>query len=669
MCDVKIRSLLLLCIPAQLLLVLATVLAIEPAAFAQADPDREAARELLAKARAASGCSSLKPEAVLHEEWQFLTLTGPGVTDFWVSLTDGARIVRVEKNLVALEGVRGTEYAELARDRRPAVRPLSEVPRVSGLLHRMRFHHLHPEKHGGSATLAAPWTRKGTDCPGVRYEFPDCPPFTMYFDPKTFMPVRLEADEGGEAPVTVEYVEPKTLLGITRPIRLLGFGPDGKQTSESLLVDFDVLPGPDPGLFRELDGLSTFQPQGVFPGGQMTWAGLPPQAFAPDAPAELVQRRQLLEAFHRSGPMTPFVVDGSLNGRHLRLLVDTGANGTIIRKDYVDSLGLPAAPSALIEAPVGARELARCKAGALSFPYFAWYWFDLWIDEDSGLFGDTAVDIHGALGMDLFYGLTLISEPDQHAFTVMRLEQPYPPLDVSVLPLDLSEGLPVTKVTIDDGKSLQVVVDTGCGAPLLVSSASLEKLGYRVDFDRLPPRETRTFGATLQGAGARVGRLKLGRLEIKDPIIEVSKSPLYGSSAGGFDVDGLLGADILARLRFVIDPVGKVLHLAPASSWTDHVPMTAGIILRKRRDEFVVDFVGRHSPAERAGVRAGDRIVSVAGTPLEGQSGEDIARLLKVEEGKTWSITIERGEETIDVEVPIEAWPPRLQRSRAQRGS
>ncbi|MEW6747534.1 MAG: PDZ domain-containing protein [Planctomycetota bacterium] len=149
------------------------------------------------------------------------------------------------------------------------------------------------------------------------------------------------------------------------------------------------------------------------------------------------------------------------------------------------------------------------------------------------------------------------------------------------------------------------------------------------------------------------------------------RTPLFQSSAGRLQVDGLLGAALLAHLRFLIDPVGQVLHLAPASSWTEHYPMMPGIIFQARTSGFVVESVGRQSPAERAGVRAGDLIAAVAGTPLQGQSVEALKRLFTVEEGKTWTITIERGDETMDMTIPIEAWPPRLQRSAsgARRGS
>ena len=57
--------------------------------------------------------------------------------------------------------------------------------------------------------------------------------------------------------------------------------------------------------------------------------------------------------------------------------------------------------------------------------------------------------------------------------------------------------------------------------------------------------------------------------------------------------------------------------------------------------------------AARAGIRANDRIVSIAGTPI--QSFEDIQRVITAHPAETLPITLRRGQETLDLKVLTDA--------------
>lgn len=70
-----------------------------------------------------------------------------------------------------------------------------------------------------------------------------------------------------------------------------------------------------------------------------------------------------------------------------------------------------------------------------------------------------------------------------------------------------------------------------------------------------------------------------------------------------------------------------------------------------RSDSLVVIEVVRHSPAGRAGVRAGDRIVAIAGQPVEDLGEARAATALSQAGVRQESLTLERNGARVDVEL------------------
>jgi regulator of sigma E protease len=69
----------------------------------------------------------------------------------------------------------------------------------------------------------------------------------------------------------------------------------------------------------------------------------------------------------------------------------------------------------------------------------------------------------------------------------------------------------------------------------------------------------------------------------------------------------------------------------------------------------VVGTVEPQSPAERAGLRVGDRVLQVAGAPVTWW--DDVEEALRTRPGETVALRIERGEQALEVPLPVEARP------------
>jgi carboxyl-terminal processing protease len=66
--------------------------------------------------------------------------------------------------------------------------------------------------------------------------------------------------------------------------------------------------------------------------------------------------------------------------------------------------------------------------------------------------------------------------------------------------------------------------------------------------------------------------------------------------------------------------------------------------------------VPAHGPAERAGLRVDDRVVSVDGKPLAGLSGEAVHKLLSGEVGSTARLEVLRGADRVALSIVREPY-------------
>jgi regulator of sigma E protease len=101
------------------------------------------------------------------------------------------------------------------------------------------------------------------------------------------------------------------------------------------------------------------------------------------------------------------------------------------------------------------------------------------------------------------------------------------------------------------------------------------------------------------------------------------------------------------------EPVERALSLAGMGTddWEGNPLGTLG--LRADLGAPIVDQVLPGKPAERAGIRSGDRIVAVDDKPM--RSPSDVASLTNAEPGRTLVYRVQRGTATLDVPVTVEA--------------
>ena len=163
------------------------------------------------------------------------------------------------------------------------------------------------------------------------------------------------------------------------------------------------------------------------------------------------------------------------------------------------------------------------------------------------------------------------------------------------------------------------------------------------------------IGGISRGILGRVRGLEIGDIFIREPVTDFSKDE-KGALAGP-ELGGILGADILYRFRVILDYGGGRLGLVENKSIEDPYEWDmSGIWFRCEGPDFrtfVVHHVAPGTPAERAGLASGDRILTVDGTDARSFTLESLRRLLK-RPGRRVALSIDRGGRTFRKSLALE---------------
>ena len=101
---------------------------------------------------------------------------------------------------------------------------------------------------------------------------------------------------------------------------------------------------------------------------------------------------------------------------------------------------------------------------------------------------------------------------------------------------------------------------------------------------------------------------------------------------------GILGSQITKRFHIVLDYFSKKIYLKPNKFFSDTFEFPfSGMRLRKKNNQIFVDTVVDESPAYKAGVRAGDVVLSINDVSYEKLSKY---RNIMKEEGKTLRVKV-----------------------------
>jgi membrane-associated protease RseP (regulator of RpoE activity) len=228
------------------------------------------------------------------------------------------------------------------------------------------------------------------------------------------------------------------------------------------------------------------------------------------------------------------------------------------------------------------------------------------------------------------------------------------PADTVAVPLERRNGLIFApgEVTVDGRThSIQFLVDTGSAGALLLRSDSVAAPERKIADVTLG----NSLYGPIKGDIARVDQFRLGGLALNGVVTRF----LDGSSGMvAVGADANVGTAVLRRFVVTFDYSRNRMLLKPTAALEDPFPFTmTGIGVEPRvADDGSIGIVQiyANSPAARAGLTVGDRILSVNSTPVNELGSDTILDRFRGEPGTRIKLEVRHADTLVEIELQLE---------------
>jgi len=162
------------------------------------------------------------------------------------------------------------------------------------------------------------------------------------------------------------------------------------------------------------------------------------------------------------------------------------------------------------------------------------------------------------------------------------------------------------------------------------------------------------IGGATRGVTMHGDTLQIGATTVQSPITELSTDK--GGAFADASIAGNIGAGILKRYVVTFDYEHTTMYLKPVTHAVADLDTfdRAGMWFNVSGDGFAIVDVTRDTPADQAGLRAGDVIVAVDGKPTTDLKLYDVRQKLRDEApGTVVNFTVTRGSESKNIAVTL----------------
>jgi hypothetical protein len=196
----------------------------------------------------------------------------------------------------------------------------------------------------------------------------------------------------------------------------------------------------------------------------------------------------------------------------------------------------------------------------------------------------------------------------------------------AILPIEVAMGGPVVPATLHmpdrPPLPMKLLLDAPHAGPLVLTTPFVDRHQLLDSARTLTPKLPATVVLGVGGESAQLlGRalsLEIGPYAFRSPVVSFSRAK--AGTLAAVEIDGIVGSRVLARFRVVYDYPRRRVILEPGPRLEEPFPHDmSGLRLRSRTlalRQIEVARVSEDSPAEAAGLRAGDLLLSVDGHPV-----------------------------------------------------
>ncbi len=340
-------------------------------------------------------------------------------------------------------------------------------------------------------------------------------------------------------------------------------------------------------------------------------------------------------------------VEAAVNGRPAGLFfLDTGAGANCVNERVARELGLPVAGDLMATGAGGStrteyRQVNSLGFGSVRMGEHAVVALDLGpIEKVMGL------EIGGIIGYDFLNQFVFALDYDAGTLAVYDPATFAPPAGAREVQFLVGKNTPLLAGTIEDHASGWFRVDSGAA-----DFVSLHGPFVRAH-DLLAGRETEKSTAMGIGGTQRMYSGRLASCTIageRFTDVEASFTLAEEGALADEDIAGTVGGQFLRQVAATFDYGRERAYLARRDAATRR---GFGFGARLDGDHLVVSDVKPGRPAARAGLRPGDRVVSVRGAPVGRAELLDIATIFRFAPGEERvEMVVERDGETVPIAI------------------
>lgn len=351
--------------------------------------------------------------------------------------------------------------------------------------------------------------------------------------------------------------------------------------------------------------------------------------------------------------VVPIVLNGTLP---LKFVLDTGVRTAILtQKTFSDLLNLQYSRKYTITGPGGQRMVDAYITNnvSLTLPGVMGRGQALLVlDQDYlQLRNYLGTDVHGILGYELFSRFIIEVDYDRRLLTLHSPKHFKKRGKFQSIPITVEDTKPyiIVPLVLSNGEEIQakLLVDSGASHPLLLDPLSDQKIV-------VPSRVVsstigRGLGGEITGKTGRIKAISIGPYKLREVVANFPDPNSYSdtSRVKAFR-NGTIGGGLLNRFDVIYDFSSEHLHIRKSGHFKQKFHYNvSGLTVRStgiglNLDEYEIIEVREGSAGDKAGLKVGDKIVTMNGVSREYLRLSNIMAKLSQRPGKKVSLEIER---------------------------
>lgn len=311
---------------------------------------------------------------------------------------------------------------------------------------------------------------------------------------------------------------------------------------------------------------------------------------------------------------TRIYIPARVNGREVEVLLDSGADTTVLDKSFAESIGRNMVGSGVAVGSGGEQESGYAKDVTISIGNMILKAPTVAVIDLAEVANRIAIPLPVILGKDVFLQSIVDIDPSGPTIAFHDPATFTPPAGATLVPLEPLGSLRVVPVSVEGLPDAPMLFDLGNGGYMSLSPAYWQKQ----DLLQGRPSSTRSSGAIGGEQINRVATLKTIRfagITFRDVPAEFSALNVETDSDREA---GNVGMPLLRRFRMMIDfPNNRMFVIPLADKIDEPFPRDrSGLRAVQDGNRLVVRHVSEGSPAAAAGWREGDSITAIDGQPI-----------------------------------------------------